>query len=86
MFFLHPRTLAYGAFGRCIVWLLYGLAVFPDAPYHECRLGYFCGRTELPHSAQEYENFQSWRRVFFDSCLCASVAALYFYKSREHVS
>ena len=40
-------------------WFIGGMVLFPDAPIHQCGLGY-CGKQGQAHTKQDFEAFQLW--------------------------
>jgi hypothetical protein len=44
-----------------LVYFVYGLVRFPDAPIHPCGEGRYCGKQGQPHAVEDYRAHQSWQ-------------------------
>jgi hypothetical protein len=54
------QALSFGLVAWCLAVLVYGLIMYPDAPYKQCTGGPFCGKTGHHHSYETYVGWQKW--------------------------
>jgi hypothetical protein len=78
------RPIAYVAVASCLGIFVYGLAVYPDAPYKACSssLGY-CGKSGRPHTEAEYRSQQVWERTLLVSAPFGILAAIYLARTTK---
>lgn len=59
------QVLLFAIAACCLVVFLYGLIMYPDAPYKACVDGTYCGKTSMFHSYETYESWKRWEGALF---------------------
>ncbi len=63
---------SFGVLFVCV--FAYGFVTYPDAPIRRCGADQFCGKSNRPHTEQEFKEFTSWESMLLASFASAFVA------------
>ena len=72
---------AFGVLFVCV--FAYGFVTYPDAPIRRCGADQFCGKSNKPHSEQEFKDFTNWESMLVLSFASAFVAGYVLQRRRR---
>lgn len=62
---------------------VYGLAVYPDAPYKPCDgPGGYCGKGKRPHIESEFRSEQTWQWMMLASAPFGILSGIYLFRRK----
>ena len=77
------QAVLFAVIGVCLGVFIYGLLLYPDAPYKLCADGYYCGKTGISYDYEIFNKWKSWEKTLFVCWPFGLVASYVLRKLRQ---